>query len=352
MKIIKPSFEIFNIPDATDEVAVYKHLEKIARICYKSEDKISDDSYKKMLKHLCTREHWAMFEHYVFTVSVPAWLYIDINGIRPRLSDDPNILNKIGFFKSTCWDDTSDNRYKYLISFSITALNRIISYPGFKFEDNLGLIELFKFMKTKYPLITYGELDDVKNMGMITSLYGYDENVKLLTRDEIKSLPDNLREVHDTMTVQFVVDRGVTHEIVRHRPASYAQESTRYCNYSLDKFGRELNVIKPCFFEEGTKLYEIWEKGCLDSEKAYFELLDNGATPQQARSVLHHSIKADLVMTANIHEYKHFFKMRCASDAHPQMIEVARPLLIEANTVNDYYKDLFEDKMYLVEGNE
>ena len=134
---------------------------------------------------------------------------------------------------------------------------------------------------------------------------------------------------HCSFTVKFIVDRGVSHEIVRHRVASYCQESTRYCNYSKDKFGNEITVIKPCFWDEQSFEYIKWLHTCQYSEKAYFTLLEAGVTPQEARSVLPNSLKTEVVMTANIREWRHFFKLRTSSAAHPQMREVAIPLLKE-----------------------
>ena len=135
---------------------------------------------------------------------------------------------------------------------------------------------------------------------------------------------------HESITIKFVVDRGVSHEIVRHRLASFAQESTRYCNYGKDDFGSEITFIKPIFFEDGTETYEMWRHSCEDAEAAYFNLLDCGCTPQEARAVLPNSLKTELVMTANLREWRHFFKLRAANStgkAHPQMLEVTRPLL-------------------------
>ena len=134
---------------------------------------------------------------------------------------------------------------------------------------------------------------------------------------------------HVSVTVKFVVDRGVSHEIVRHRLASYCQESTRYCNYAKDDFGTEITVIKPSFLEEGTDGWYHWKNSCEEAEKAYFNMLDWGCTPQEARSVLPNSLKTELVMTANLREWRTFFKLRTADAAHPQMREVARPLLDE-----------------------
>jgi thymidylate synthase (FAD) len=132
---------------------------------------------------------------------------------------------------------------------------------------------------------------------------------------------------HDSITVKFIVDRGVSHEIVRHRLASYCQESTRYCNYVKDSFGKEITVIEPFYLEPGTRAYAVWRNACETAERSYFSLLDWGCTPQEARAVLPNSLKTEVVMTANLREWRHFFKLRTAPAAHPQMREVAIPLL-------------------------
>jgi len=138
---------------------------------------------------------------------------------------------------------------------------------------------------------------------------------------------------HEKITVRVVCDRGVSHEIVRHRIASYSQESTRYCNYSQNKFGHEITVIAPCFWksvsDEDKQKYDIWKKAMEEAERAYLKLLELGASPQEARSVLPNSLKTELVMTMNLREWRHFFKLRTQAASHPQMIEIARPLLDE-----------------------
>lgn len=132
---------------------------------------------------------------------------------------------------------------------------------------------------------------------------------------------------HCSFTVKFICDRGVSHEIVRHRLASYCQESTRYCNYSKGDFGSEITVIEPCYLNAGTLAYDTWKEACANTEKAYFDLLNWGLTPQEARAVLPNSLKTEVVMTANIREWRHFLKLRCSKAAHPQMREVATLLL-------------------------
>lgn len=209
MKIIKPSYEILT-PISDGGIKELQHIERIARVCYKSEDKISPDgeSAKRLIKMLIDREHEAMLEH-------------------------------------------------------------------------------------------------------------------------------------GSISVLFICDRGVSHEIVRHRMASFAQESTRYCNYSKDKFGNELTFIEPCFWDENSYQYEDWERAMYEAEQSYIELIrDQGASPQEARSVLPNSLKTELVMTANYREWRHFFKLRCAEAAHPQMRELTRPLLRE---LHDKLPIIFDD---------
>lgn len=132
---------------------------------------------------------------------------------------------------------------------------------------------------------------------------------------------------HFSFSFKFTCDRGVSHELVRHRMASYCQESTRYCNYDKDKFGNETTVIKPYFWDEGSEEYHYWYALQLAAERTYLYLLKSGATPQEARSVLTNSLKTTIVMTANLREWRHFFKLRCDKAAHPQMREVAKKAL-------------------------
>lgn len=139
---------------------------------------------------------------------------------------------------------------------------------------------------------------------------------------------------HGSLTVKFICDRGVSHELVRHRLASYCQESTRYCNYSKKQFGGDITFIEPFFLEKGTHAYDLWKDAMQKCEWTYFELLDLGLTPQEARSVLPNALKTEVIMTANLREWRHFLKLRTADAAHPQMRELTRPLL-------DVWKDMF-----------
>lgn len=149
---------------------------------------------------------------------------------------------------------------------------------------------------------------------------------------------------HCYISVKFICDRGVTHEIVRHRLAAYSQESTRYCNYSDNKFGNEITVINPRFWEKESANYYVWCNSCQVAENAYFQLLQNGATPQEARSVLPNSLKTEIVMTADIREWRHFFRLRCSKAAHPQMREVAKmALMVFYEVMPELFEDICEE---------
>lgn len=137
---------------------------------------------------------------------------------------------------------------------------------------------------------------------------------------------------HYSFTVKFICDRGVSHELVRHRIASFAQESSRYCCYAKDKFGKELTFINPCFWEPDSDNYARWFHEMDESEKTYLAMIESGATPEQARDILPTSIKTEIVMTANLREWRHFFKLRAegvTGKPHPQMLEITIPFLKE-----------------------
>lgn len=175
----------------------------------------------------------------------------------------------------------------------------------------------------------------------------------------VKSKHEAMLE-HFSFSVKFIVDRGVSHELVRHRVASFAQESTRYCNYGNK--GGEITVIEPCFFADldiaSVDMYvedyldplegkesqlKHWLVMCAQSEKSYLGMLKDGAAPQEARAVLPNSLKTEVVMTANLREWRHFFSLRaCGATGkpHPQMLEVAVPLLKE---VKELIPVVFDD---------
>ena len=206
-----------------------------------------------------------------------------------------------------------------------------------------------KIIKPSYEILTpisdggIKELQHIEKIGRVC----YKSEDRITDDGEsakkfVKMLISNGHEAmieHSSLSVKFVVDRGVSHELVRHRIASFAQESTRYCNYSKDKFGNEITVILPCFFDTGmgilsnSLVYQEWKLACECAEERYFNLLKMGATPQQARTVLPNSLKTEITVTANYREWRNFFKLRTAEAAHPQMREITIPLLKELKTL-------------------
>jgi len=165
--------------------------------------------------------------------------------------------------------------------------------------------------------------------------YKSEENIAKGTAEQflhriLKSGHESVIE-HISITVRIVCDRGVLAELTRHRIASFSVESTRYANYSKDKFGNEITVIKPFFWKYGSKQYREWEKAMAACEKAYMALIESGAKAQEARSVLPNSLKTDIIITANIREWIHIFDLRCSKASHPQMRQIMLPLLSEFN---------------------
>lgn len=206
-------------------------------------------------------------------------------------------------------------------------------------------------LKAEFEILTHiseGGIDELKHIEKIGRVcYKSEGNI---TEDGesakkfVKMLIQRGHEAmieHSSLSVKFIVDRGVSHELVRHRIASFAQESTRYVNYSLDKFGNKINVIdlepgmmldgklKNMTSQELTAIYQEWISSMYDAEKHYMRMIELGATPQIARSVLPNSTKTEITLTANYREWRNFFKLRVPNTAHPQMREVIIPLLKE-----------------------
>ena len=196
-----------------------------------------------------------------------------------------------------------------------------------------------KIIKPHY--IIEQELDESKMLKAIEragrTCYKSEDNIsedsaKRFVQGIIKRGHESVIE-HEKITVRIICDRGVTHEIVRHRIASYSQESTRYCNYCNDKFGNEITFIEPCFFnsdsEQDKKNKEIWLKSMQQIEDNYNELIANGARPEEARAILPNSLKTEIIVTMNLRAWRHFFKLRTDKAAHPQIREISNMILEE-----------------------
>ena len=280
MRLIKQSFEIWNQPAGLE--GVYKQIERVGRVCYKSEDKITEYSAKPFVDRMVKYGHGAMLEH--------GTVYLEFH------VKDPSEVGEEEYHSQQ------------------SELNKLIN----------------RYANNKYSIIKVNHYYDTV---FITTNYRV-----LIENNWLKDLKYICKptEYHERRAcVHFVCDRGVSHEFVRHRVMSFAQESTRYCNYSKDKFGNELTFIIPNWVnthcpnkeQEGPSVPDMeWSSAMLEAEASYKILLKMGWTPQQARAVLPNSLKTELVVTGFVSDWKHFFELRCDSAAHPQARELAIPL--------------------------
>lgn len=299
MKLIKQSFEIWNQPAGLE--GVYKQIEKVGRVCYKSENKITEDSAKPFVDRMVKSGHGAMLEH--------GTVYLEFH------VKDPSEVGEEEYHNQQ------------------SKLNKLIS----------------RYANNKYSIIKVNHYYDTV---FITTNYRV-----LIENNWLKDLkyicePTVFHERR--ITVHFVCDRGVSHEFVRHRVMSFAQESTRYCNYSKDKFGNELTFIIPSWCSNRDEAHIVPDKYDVDwndkliedfgneqgrlyiglalAENAYLDLLKIGWTPQQARAVLPNSLKTELVVTGFTSDWNHFFDLRARGTTgapHPQAKELAEPLMEE-----------------------
>jgi thymidylate synthase (FAD) len=318
MRAIKPFAEIMDIDIGKD---VLKKIEWIGRTCYKSTDKITDDSAEKFVAGLIKRSHEAMVEHASFCFEIDYGVYYWMREIIQMLTVEFGFKS---FMRFTC-----DERI--LMSGNVRAWRDLFSYM----KRYTGIPTFFKDFIQENPIL-FPEYQNNFIVRVNTS------PIIPVHTDDLKT--ENEFLTHCDVTVRFVVDRGVTHEIVRHRPASFAQESTRYCNYAKDKFGGEITFIIPEFFKYGSEEWCLWKQAMEACEHTYMTMMELGVTPEKARSVLPNSLKTELIMTANCAEWIHFFGLRACNitgKAHPQMLEVARPLLDDfKKTISVIFDDL------------
>lgn len=286
MKLIKPSFEIWEQPAGLE--GVYKQIERVGRVCYKSEDKITEDSAKPFVDRMIKSGHGAMLEH--------GTVYLQYETVK-------------------------------------SAINPLTKYY------------LNKYSKVKAK---WGIIGETIKLFVTTNLRVLVENNWL---EDLEYIWEPTEYHERRVTVHFVCDRGVSHEFVRHRVMSFAQESTRYCNYSKDKFGNELTFIKPCWFDssliddtghwDANTFYrmptqpvreEAFLGTLLSVEDSYFDLLECGWKPQEARAILPNSLKTELVVTGFVSDWEKFFDLRARGTTgapHPQAKELAEPLMKE-----------------------
>lgn len=321
MNAVKPNAVLLKHEDYTP----YQFIEKVGRICYKSEDLIAEGTDEKFVKMLLGNNHLAMLEHEFCYFVVHNEAFKDHNIWTTKLYD---MVTKEKYLN---WAYIADEKQKDALFISgsfrafIECYSKLVKYMAHPLKDT-------------YPLL-FANLQ-MKIEGKAHNKYNV---CKMLTREEFikeaEAYPNHPEIFQKCLphTMLFTEDRGVTHEQVRHRPVSYAQESTRYVNYSRGKYGSEITVISPSFFEGEDKkeLYQEWEAAMNDAEKHYLKLIEMGAVAQEARTVLPQSTKADIVVTATEEEWRHILNLRLfgtTGKPHPQMkevMEIAYPQLMK-----------------------
>ena len=311
MKVIAPYFEIL---ENLDKQSLPVRIEGCGRICYKSEDKITPESAEPFIRSIIKHGHNSVTEMAVLTLKIQ----YDTESIASKFF---NLIPKFLIV------DTVEKK-ELLITGSIRTFRELYqSNPTVKMVKAIA-----EYLNRRQPLF-YEDL--LPERGLLKQEGVEVEKVPLETVD---SFPAELLARHRHVAVLFVVNRAVTHEIVRHRPVSYLQESQRYCRYSQDKFGNEVTFIKPMFFKENTEEYSLWEKAMQETEKIYLKLLET-SSPQAARTVLPNSCKTELITFANLLEWLHIFKLRTSKGAEPSMREVMIPLL---HNFQEKYPTIFD----------
>ena len=299
MKVVAPYFEIL---EDLDDQSLAVRIEVCGRICYKSEDKITPESAEPFIRNIIKHGHNSVTEMAVLTLKI---LY-DTESMAIQFF---NLMPKFLLVDRV-------EKKELLVTGSIRAFREL-----YKSNSTVKMVKaITEYLNSCHPLF-YEDL--IPARGLLKQEGVLVEKVPLET---VESLSAELLAKHRHVAVLFVVNRAITHEIVRHRPVSYLQESQRYCRYSQDKFGNEVTFIKPMFFEKGTDEYSLWEKAMQDTEEIYLKLLGT-SSPQAARTVLPNSCKTELITFANLLEWLHIFKLRTSKGAEPSMREVMIPLL-------------------------
>lgn len=336
MKIIKPYHEHISKKGLTP----YQFIEKIGRTCYKSEDKITQDSAVKFVQGLCNRQHYAIIEHH--------WVHIMYTGVKEEFVKALDIFARHHCFtKGESYDLTKYMEITFAGNVFISAPLRVFFELIHDGVMNLDTDPIPSLIDEMLSAVTnqYPEIFPIKMSYRITRYFKVmDEEIfcRNLYEDmasyyDEKQIDKELMK-HITHTVKFVCDRGVSHELVRHRNCAFAQESTRYCNYSKDKFDNEITVIEPFFWKDNFTMFSQWMSVMTIAEYYYFDMLTLGATPQEARSVLPNSLKTEIIVTANEKEWQHIVDLRAKGTTgapHPQMKEIMYPWYLELKEITE-----------------
>ena len=275
MKLIKPSYEI--LPQAPGLEGVYKQIELAGRVCYKSEDKITETSAKEFVDMLIKRGHLSVLEHGT------VYLYKQYD-------------SKAAFFVDDFALNYCDNPYS-------------------------------KIFRVRY---TQNDPQGKQHVYITTNLRVIIENGWL---DDLQYICEPTEHHAKRTTVKFICSRSTSHQLVRHRVMSFAQESQRYCNYSLSKFNNEVTFVYPSWLEKFDEQRALddspWPDftyGLLYAEQRYFELLEQGLKPQQARQILPNACKTELVVTGFNDDWKQLLELRCSAGADPDIKQLMNPL--------------------------
>lgn len=332
MNIQKAGFRKIDEPEKT------KKIERIARICYKSEDKIGPGSDIKMLNNLLKRKHMAMLEHAdaIFEVRHDIYEYIkQLTDIWQGTNMVPDEIEHHRSYLQLTETQRPDGAIHHVISGNMRAWYEFVE---FFYKNRMDKQTSFADVRNFLWACRYINLSIAGILNSFLGPYDYTEP-DFIREVKPEELTTKERMVHERFTILFTCDRGVTHELVRMRESSFAQESTRYVNYANNKYGREIAVIEPFFFKKDSEAYKIWDDACRYAETSYMKLTDLGIPAQQARTVLPNSIKADIGMTANLNEWRHIFELRACNStgaAHPQMKEIMVPLLKDIQNEHTY----------------
>ena len=318
MRLVKAGFERITEKDPI------KKIEQVARVCYKSEDKICEGSAEKMVRSLVRSKHYSMLEHGSIIMEASIEGYTDLKRLVDKIKEEYGVDVMLRF-TDVCYSG------RFLISGNMRMWLELIDFVNENDELilDVGVYNILKREEYKPIFDNYTDMQ-VRDAGAFMVV-------------QVEDLTHNEKLVHEDLSIKFIVDRGVSHEIVRHRKASFAQESTRYCNYG--KSG-EVAFILPCFLGSDRDILRgVWEHNCSESEIAYHTMIQLGAKPQEARDVLSTSVKTEVVMTANLNEWIHFFDLRALGTTgapHPQMLEVAVPAMQDVISDHKFLEDYLE----------
>lgn len=301
VKIVKAESEIYSLSRKED---ICTHIEKCGRICYKSENKISEETAIPFISGILKSGHESVTEHanVIFTLPKQAenmkiLTMKDVRGLNISIEEDP-LINKEVIVVSGNMRAFRDIARQYGIHDFLTSIGNPLFYIKAEAENSFTGLKLESVQSSRFS------------------------------------------EMHNYLTTHTVCDLGAYKDITRHRLASFSIESTRYCNYSKGKFGSELTMIEPCNIEKPSEMYDEWLR-CMESiEKSYMKMAELGGKGDQLRMLLPHSTKADMIMSANIVEWRHVFSLRCHSAAHPSVQLVMKKML---SKFYEIYPDFFED---------